>query len=48
VNDYIDDESALVSLGQLKEHPEWIPVVEAWWRKFKVSTYIIMSQLCKF
>jgi len=29
VNDYIDYESALVSLGQLKEHPEWIPVVEA-------------------
>lgn len=31
----------LFQYSHLKKHPEWMPVVKAWWEKFKVDIYII-------
>jgi hypothetical protein len=32
---------SLFQWSQLEKYPEWIAIIEAWWGKFKVSTYII-------
>jgi len=34
-------EMPLFQKSHLRDHQKWMPIVETWWRKFKVNTYII-------